>query len=140
MLAAQGRSAAEISETLHGLHPPVAARAVEQKLAGLDSAGPAHAGQMHTALVVDRDINDILDADTGYPAMAEARATAQGALDGLRARPRTVTLAQAREACRALREQIDEVLLKYKIYRQLPAERDAHEAGAGGRLAFEALE
>jgi hypothetical protein len=136
-LAAQGRSVPEIVSTLDGISAPVAARAKAKKLSGLGSDEVAHARKMHTALVTDREINRMLNEDNGEREMEIARERARVMLVSLRRRPPAVTTIEARAVCRELRERIEDVLLKYKIYRQLPAEADSHDVGAGAKLAFE---
>lgn len=140
VLAAKGQSAAEIHVTLKGLYMPVATQAVARKLKGLAGAELAYARRMHTALVTDRQITDILDQDTGYAELDAARERGATVLEGLRRRPPTVSIEEARATCRELRDRIEDVLLKYKIYRQFPTEADSHDVGAGAKLAFQEIE
>lgn len=138
VLAGRGMKAGAIAAQLHGLYGPVAAKAVALGARGLTAAQQDLVGRLEPAFTTDWAINNRFDGDTGYKEMAVARAAAQASLDGLRADPPTVSVVAAQAACRDVREHIEDVLLKYVIYRQLPIEEDAHEAGAGAELAFEA--
>ena len=105
---------------------------------GLTGPGLALAKAMHQALVTDRAANTAINKDDGYAAMKSARDRAQGMLARLRATPPAATRREGADMIRELTARIDDVRRKYRAYRAIPYERDAHEVGASGALAFEA--
>ncbi len=138
-MAAQGTSPTEIAVALDRMHPGTVAHAAARGLAGLAGPGLALAAEMHGALVTDRAANARRDADTGYDAMEEARHRAGDVLAHLLADPPTATQAEGRAMVRELTARIEDVMQKYREYRDIPYERDAHDVGAGATAAYEAL-
>ncbi len=120
------------------MHAGTIATAVARGLVGLTGPGLALAKEMHQALVTDRAANTAINKDDGYAAMKSARDRAQGMLARLRATPPAATRREGADMIRELTARIDDVRRKYRAYRAIPYERDAHEVGAGGALAFEA--
>jgi hypothetical protein len=136
-LAIQGFSPAEISGKLRGLYPLVAEQAFALRLDDLPPGQESLADEVEPAFTSEVEINGYINGDDGQDDMAAARVVAANLLDGLRATPRTTTLADARAAGRALRERMEDVVLDYTLYHQLATEDDAHEVGAAADLAFE---
>jgi Domain of unknown function (DUF4157) len=92
--------------------------------------------QMHQAKVTDRTKNQAISEDLKFANLAVKRAEAEDALKNLNTSHTEQTIANAVAKRDALRAEINIVEQKYKLYRNIPYEVDAHEVGDAAEEAF----
>ena len=115
----------------------IADAAVAKKFdATTDAATKTLGKQMFKATVTDRAVNQAISNDDGLDDLKKRRAEAMTALADLRAADTPQTFANATGKRDALKAQIADVERRYKLYRNIPYEADAHEVGDAAEEAF----
>jgi hypothetical protein len=91
---------------------------------------------MFKATVTDRAVNQAISDDDGLAELKTKREEAVKALADMRRLATPATIAAATLKRDALKAQIADVERRYKLYRDIPYEADAHEVGDAAELAF----
>ena len=91
---------------------------------------------MYKANVTDGTTNQQISDDDYLPEMAAKRDEARTALNELKAKITSATLATATTKRDELKAAIAEVERRYTLYRNIPYEADAHEVGDAAEQAF----
>ena len=116
---------------------PVAKAAVAQKFDNkTDAAVSALGKEMYKANVTDGAKNQQISNDDYLSEMADARKEATLALQALKAKITSQTIAAATTKRDELKAAIAEVERRYTLYRNIPYEADAHEVGDAAEQAF----
>jgi hypothetical protein len=140
--AGAGVKSAEELRLQQGIHGDVAKKAWAKKFdAKTDPAVAATGKRMFGALVTDERSNQKTsdNATLAIKALDAARSQASAALARLKTTENPATIAAATVKRDALVAKIADVESKYKLYRNIPYEADAHEVGDAAQEAFKAL-
>jgi hypothetical protein len=92
--------------------------------------------RMFKATVTDRAPNQTISDDDGLADLKKKREDAVKALGEMRRSETLATVANAKAKRDALKAQIADVERRYKLYRDIPYEADAHEVGDAAEQAF----
>jgi hypothetical protein len=92
--------------------------------------------RMFKAMVTDRAVNQAISDDDGLAELKTKREEAVKALADMRSLGTPATIATVKLKRDALKAQIAEVERRYKLYRDIPYEADAHEVGDAAEEAF----
>jgi hypothetical protein len=131
------KDAATISAEQGIPEDPVAKAAVALKFDNKTDAAVAALGkEMYKASVTDGGKNQQISSDDYLPEMEAKRKEAGAALQALKAKITSQTLATATTRRDELKAAIVEVERRYTLYRNIPYEADAHEVGNAAEQAF----
>jgi len=132
----QGKNAAAVEAELK-IPGTIAQKAVRKKFNATTDPKVKSLGQaMFSAEVTQGTTNQTISDDDGLRELANRKADAEAARSALTAAVTSGTYSAGVAARDALRAQIVDVERRYKLYRNIPYEADAHEVGDAAEQAF----
>jgi hypothetical protein len=118
---------------------PIAQQALAKKFDAKTDPKVATLGErMYEAHITEGDKNQQIndERDTEIEDLNKKRFAAQASLRELNRNPSSAAISDAKAKCEDLKAQIAVVEKGYTLYRAIPYEADAHEAGDAAELAF----